>query len=114
MTLPPCYRCKTQPSECRVRIEAFREHHRRYCVSDYRMRRCISRDLSIAIFDHIRFRVGSVVRTSYATGLWLVVGHGYTGAYGTERGCHACQITDRIFKRWQWIGPESHIRRVQE
>lgn len=110
MTLPCCYR-----RQGRARIEAFREHDRRWCVSDYWMRRRILSKLGRdARIQHIRFRVGSVVRSSYTTGLWLVVGHGYTGADGTERGCYACKVTDRVFKRWQWIGPESFIRVAKE
>lgn len=94
----------------RTRIEAYREHHRRQCVSDYRIRRLIAKQSGGRPFDHIRFRVGSVVRSVYAGGgLWFVVGHAYTGPDSTERGCYACRITDRILRRWQWIGPEPEL-----
>lgn len=92
-----------------TRIAAYREYEHRRCVSDYRARRS-PRRAGLRI-DKIRFRVGSVVRSKYTewTSLWLVVGHGYTGGRGTERGCMACKITDRVFKKWQWIGPESYV-----
>ncbi len=93
------------------RIEAYRDYDRRCCVSDWRMKRIIAKGRKVT-FDRISFRVGSIVRSEYVgeSKLWFVVGHGFTGDDGTSRGCHACQVTDRIFKRWQWIGPESQIK----
>jgi hypothetical protein len=96
------------------RIAAFREYDRKHCVSDSRMRRIILRRVGPVKFDRVRFRAGSVVKSSYLgkQALWLVVGHGYTGANSNERGCFGCKITDRVHKKWQWIGPESMIRRA--
>jgi hypothetical protein len=83
------------------RIAAYREYDRKYCVSDSRMRRIISQHVGPVKFDRVRFRAGSVVRSSYLgeQALWLVVGHGYTGQYSNERGCFGCKITDRVYKK---------------
>ena len=96
----------------RDRIAAYQEY-RTCCISDYRMRRIISKGKP-AVFARIQFRVGSIVRTKYTgkSSLWLVVGHGFTGLSGLERGCYGCKITDRVLKRWQWIGPESQIEKA--
>lgn len=95
------------------RIAAYRSFQRRCCASDYRMKQIISKGKPL-VFDRIRFKAGSVVRSEYVgvDALWLVVGHGFTGECSNERGCYACKVTDRVFKRWQWIGPESMIRRA--
>lgn len=101
----------------RERIEAFREYTRTWCVSDFRMRRTIMKRTGPAPFARIRFRVGTVVHSgfrSHGNELWLVVGHGYTGPHGKGRGCMACRIlrSGTIAKRWEWIGPESRIRKA--
>jgi hypothetical protein len=101
----------------RARIEAYRAYYRENCVSDAEMRRLIGsrsdwrKDRK---FERARYRVGTVVQGTLWPAIYLVVGHGFTGRYIHERGCYGCRITDRIWKRWQWIGPDSALRRVNK
>lgn len=93
------------------RIAAYREFQKKYCID---LRPLIKAKLPEGVqIDRMRFRPGTVVTSDYAPGTYLVVGHSYTGKLGNERGCEACEITDRIHKRWRWIGPESMIRAVK-
>ena len=93
----------------RERIAAYRQHRQRNCVPESRMKKILAERGQIT-FDPIRYKAGSIVRSSYVPdALWLVVGHGFTGKRGEERGCYGCKITNRIYKRWEWIGPEKMI-----
>jgi hypothetical protein len=96
-----------------ARIAAYRIYAARHCISDAQMRRVIRKRHPEVAFHRARFPVGSVVRSDYSAGIFLVVGHGYTGEHSNERGCYGCKITDRVFKKWEWIGPDRFISKPQ-
>lgn len=97
----------------RQRIDARKEEERKWHSSDASMRRLLRKNFPMGMtFERARFRVGTVVEGTMWPGLYLVVGHGFTGSHGQERGCHGCKITDRIHQRPQWIGPDKKIKPV--
>jgi len=112
-------RTRALPDRCerRQRIDAYRQYQRDCCISDFRIRRMILKRGGTARFARIRFRVGTLVHSAFSCDpdeLYLVVGHAYTGPRGRDRGCFGCRIRNSggIAKGWQWIGPESRIRKA--
>src|ERR1022692_3628335 len=97
-----------------ARIGAYRAYDKRWCSSDDTMRRVLNRMHGTAPFARARFRVGSVVRSTMCPGLYLVVGHGFTGITMHERGCLGCKITDRVHRKSQWVGPDSTLMAVKK
>jgi hypothetical protein len=63
-------------------------------------------------FQRAKYKVGEVVEGTMWPGVYLVVGHGFTGSHGQERGCYGCKITDRIHRKWQWLGPDRTLRKI--
>lgn len=95
------------------RIDRYQKYKKERCVSDAVMRRLIRKRLpDDTKIQRAKYRVGTVVEATMWPGRYLVVGHGFTGKYGEERGCIGCKITDRVFKKWQWIGPDRTIRKI--
>lgn len=97
----------------RERIAARKEKERKWHSSDASMRRLLRKKFPKGMsFERAKFRRGEVVEGTMWPGLYLVVGHGFTGSHGQERGCHGHKITDRIHKRCYWIGPDKTLKRV--
>ena len=97
----------------RTRINAYQEYDKKYCSSDASMRRLMRKKMPTGMkFQRAKYPVGSVVRGTMWPGLYLVVGHSFTGSHGQERGCVGCKITDRIYKKWQWVGPDKTLTPV--
>lgn len=96
-----------------ARIKRYLDYHKTCCVSDASMRRAMRKEMPLGMqFQRAKHPVGSVVKGTIWPGIYLVVGHGFTGSHGQERGCNGCKITDRIFKKWQWVGPDKTLTRV--
>lgn len=96
-----------------ARIQSYQEYHSKHCATDADMRRTLRKNFPAGMkFQRAKYKVGNVVEGTMWPGIYLVVGHGFTGSHGQERGCQGCKITDRIHRKWQWIGPDRTLRKI--
>lgn len=101
----------TLPEVIRARVGAYRDYHRRYCVSDRAMRRLLARKSPGIRFERARHAVGRFVYSHMYPGTYLIVGHGFTGKGGEQRGAYGCRVgRTTVYKKWQWIGPDAMLR----